>query len=314
MKKSIIKYFAILSAVLLVSSCEWNPPTFDTADSFIAFTAASSAVPETGGMIAIPVLVTAESSASAVSVTFDFDEASVAVEGEDFTLVNSSNTLDFSSGWGYDTIWIQPIDNDIFTGDIPLIINLTSNTQSYAFGVTKSHTLTIIDNEHPLGDWIGTYSVTATDHWSYFGAETWTVTTAADPSDVNNLIVTGIGNDPSKNGGYSEVTSITGVVDLDAKTITFSAGSEIGTHSAFSGPIAVYLGDPAGNIYEEPIVGEISDDGGIYIDNLGILFVGGLNEGLTWGVFETTWTPAAKKAVRVYPEAVEVKEFIKLHR
>jgi len=314
MKRSIIKYFAILSAVLLVSSCEWNPPTFDNADSFIAFTASGSAVVEPGGPTAIIVQVSTSSGQPAVSVTFDFDESSVAVEGEDFTLINSSNTLDFSSGWGYDTIWIQPIDNDIFTGNIPLIINLTSNTQSYAFGVTNSHTLTIIDDEHPLGNWIGTYAVVATDHWSYFGPETWTVTTEPDPGDVNNLIVTGIGNDPSINGGYSEVTSITGVVDLDAKTITFSAGSEIGTHSAYSGPIAVYLGDPVGNIYEEPIVGDISDDGGIYIDNLGVLFVGGLNAGLTWGVYETTWTPAAKKAARVYPAADEVKEFIKLQR
>jgi len=314
MKRSIIKYFAILSAVLLVSSCEWNPPTFDSADSFIAFTASSSAVAEQGGMIAIPVLVTAEASAPAVSVTFDFDESSGAVEGEDFTLVNTSNTLDISDGWGYDTIWIQPIDNDIFTGDLSLIINLTSNTNNYAFGVTKSHTLTIIDNEHPLGDWIGTYSVTATDHWSYFGPETWTVTTGADPSDVNNLIVTGIGNDPSKNGGYSEITSITGVVDLDAKTIKFSAGSEIGTHSAYSGPIAVYLGDAAGNIYEEPIVGDINDDGSIYIDNLGILFGGAQNAGLTWGVFETTWTPSKKKADHVLtPAATQVKE-LKLQR
>jgi len=293
MKRSIIKYFAILSAVLLVSSCEWNPPTFDTADSFIAFTAATSAVAETGGPIAIPILVTTVAGQPAVSVTFDFDEASGAVEGEDFTLVNASNTLDFSEGVGYDTIWIQPIDNDIFTGNILLIINLTSNTQSYAFGVTKSHSLTIIDNEHPLGNWIGTFSVAAVDYWSYFGPEVWTVSTEPDPSDVNNLIVTGMGS------GYSEYTSVTGVVDLDAKTITFSAGSEIGTHADYSGPIAIYLGDEGGGIYEEPIVGDINDDGSIYVDHLGVKFVGGLNAGLTWAVFETTWTPAKKKAVRV---------------
>jgi len=302
MKKSIIKYFAILSAVLLVSSCEWNPPTFDTADSFIAFTASSSGVAEQGGMIGIPVLVTAESSAPAVSVTFDFDESSAAVEGEDFTLVNTSNTLDISDGWGYDTIWIQPIDNDVFTGNILLIINLTSNTNSYAFGVTSSHTLTIIDNEHPLGNWIGSFSVDAVDYWSYFGPETWTVTTEPDPSDVNNLIVTGMGS------GYSEYTSVTGVVDLDAKTITFSAGAEIGTHADYSGPIAIYLGDEGGGIYEEPIVGDINDDGSIYVDLLGVKFVGGLNAGLTWAVFETTWTPAKKKAVRVNAEAGQVKE------
>ena len=306
MKRLIIKYFAILSAVLLVSSCEWNPPTFDSADSFIAFTASSSGVAEQGGMIGIPILVTAEASSPAVSVTFDFDESSDAVEGEDFTLVNSSNTLDISDGWGYDTIWIQPIDNDIFTGNILLIINLTSNTNNYPFGVTKSHSLTIIDNEHPLGDWIGTFSVSAVDYWSYFGPETWTVTTEPDPGDVNNLIVTGI-------GGYAEQTPITGVVDLDAKSITFSAGAEVGTHADYSGPLAIFLGDEAGNLYEEPIVGEVKDDGSIYIDLLGIKFVGGLNAGLNYGVYETTWTPAKKKAVEVSPEPVVFRE-LKLQR
>ncbi len=306
MKRIIIKYFAILSAVLLVSSCEWNPPTFDSADSFIAFTAAGSAVGEQGGMIGIPVLVTSVAGQPAVSVSFDFDEASVAIEGEDFTLVNSSNTLDYANGAGYDTIWIQPIDNDIFTGNIPLIINLTSNTQDYAFGVTNSHTLTIIDNEHPLGNWIGTFSVSAVDYWSYFGPETWTVSTEPDPGDVNNLIVTGI-------GGYAEQTPITGVVDLEAKTITFSAGAEVGTHADYSGPLAVFLGDEAGNLYEEPIVGEVLDDGSIFVDLLGIKFVGGLNEGLNYGVYETTWTPAKKKAVEVTPEPVVFRE-LKLQR
>ena len=306
MKRSIIKYFAILSAVLLVSSCEWNPPTFDSADSFIAYTASSSGVPEQGGPIGIPVLVTAEASAPAVSVTFDFDEASEVVEGEDYTLVNSSNTLDYSLGWGYDTIWIQPIDNDVFTGNRTLLINLTSNTQSYSFGVTSSHTLTFIDNEHPLGKWIGSFSVDAVAIDAYPGSQTWPVTAEPDPGDVNNLIVTGIGD-------FAEQTPITGVCDLDAKTITFSAGSEVGTHGDYGGPLAVFLGDAAGNAYEEPIVGELRDDGTIYVDLLAIQFVGGVNEGFFWGVWETTWTHAKKKTARVFPEAGQLKE-IKLQR
>ncbi|MEA3462217.1 MAG: hypothetical protein U9R49_10085 [Bacteroidota bacterium] len=308
MKRIIIKYFAILSAVLLVSSCEWNPPTFDSADSFIAYTASGSLAAEQGGAVAIPILVTAESGAPSVSVTFDFDESSVAIEGEDFTLVNPSNTLEIPDGWGYDTIWIQPIDNDVFTGNIPLIINLTSNTQNYPFGVTKSHTLTIVDDEHPLGNWIGSFTVSAVDYSSYFGPETWTVTTAPDPSDVNNLIVTGIGS------GYSEWTSITGVVDLDAETITFSSGAEIGTHADYGGPLAIYLGDADGNLYEEPIVGAINADGSIYVDMLGIQFVGGINEGLTWGVYETTWAPAKKKSVRVATPATGPAKELKLQQ
>ena len=117
------KYLAIISAVLLVSSCEWNPPTWDDAEAFVAFAGAGSQAAEQGGMVGIPVMAVTTGSA-ATSVTFDFDtENSSAVEGTNFTLVNASKTLDISGG-GYDTIWIQPIDNDFFTGNLALVITL----------------------------------------------------------------------------------------------------------------------------------------------------------------------------------------------
>jgi hypothetical protein len=293
MRRRISLYLALLTAVLVASSCTWDPPMFDYADSFIAFPAAASSAAEEGGTAGIPVLVTTDLNAPAVSVTFEFDESSTAVEGTHFTLVNQDKTLDISEGWGYDTIWIQPVDNEIFTGNLVLIINLVSNTRDYPFGVQSSHTLTIVDDEHPLGDWIGSFTVSAVDYASVFGPETWEVTTTSDPDDYKNLIVTGIGS------GYSEYTSITGVVDLEEKTITFAPGSEIGTHSLYDGPLAIFLGDAEGNLYEEPIVGEIRDDGSIFVDFLGIKFVGGINEGLAWGVYATTWSPAGKKAAKL---------------
>jgi hypothetical protein len=297
MKKNILKYLSVLAAVLLVSSCEWDPPTFDSADSFIAYANSSSSVAEEGGMVGIPVLVTAPLDAASVSVDFAFNtDASTAVEGTNFTLVNESKTLSISAGWGYDTIWIQPIDNDIFTGNLILVIDLTSNSKEYPFGVVSTHTLTIIDNEHPLGAWIGAYSVDCQDYFSVFGPETWNVTTEPDPDDVNNLVITGIGN------GFAPFTPITGVVDLDALTITLTAGSEIGTHADYSGPLAIFKMRGEWDLVEEPIVGQLSEDGGIVIDSIGYRFVGGLNEGLDWGGFKTTWTPAKKKSAFVYPE------------
>ena len=303
MKKNILKYLSVLAAVLLVSSCEWDPPTFDSADSFIAYSNSSSSVAEEGGMVGIPVLVTAPLDAASVSVDFAFNtDASTAVEGTNFTLVNESQTLTMSSGWGYDTIWIQPIDNDIFTGNLKVVIDLTSNSKEYPFGVVSTHTLTIIDDQHPLGTWIGAYTVAAADYWSFFGSETWNVTTEPDPDDVNNLIFTGLGS------GYAAHTPITGVFDLEAMTVTFTAGSEIGTHADYGGPLAIYLCDEAGGLYEQPIVGTINEDGTMEVDLLGIQFVGGINEGLAWGGFKTTWTPAKKKAAIRYPEKIrEIK-------
>ena len=68
-----------------------------------------------------------------------------------------------------------------------------------------------------------------------------------------------------------------------------------------------------GNLYEDQIVGTISANGDMFVDFLGIKFVGGVNDGLVWGVYETTWTKTSKKATTVYPPADQVKE-LKLER
>ncbi len=319
MKKIINRITFVLAAVALLVSCEADYIMFDSSKNFVAFPSEATSISEPGGMVGIPIYVVALEGAPAITVDFDFDITDIsnpAVEGTDYTLVNDSKTLSVSEGWGYDTIWIQPIDNDAFGGTKNFNIVLTSNSQNYEFGAISTNAVEIIDDEHPLQKWIGTYSaVTTTIYYDNFGGETWTVTTAPDPDDVNNLIVTGIGNDPSKNGGYSDVVSVIGAVDLEAKTITFTGGSEVGTHAAFSGPIELYLGDADGNFYVgENIVGDLRDDGSIYVDLMAFQFVGGLNAGLTWGVFETTWTKTAKKAApMIYPAADQVKE-LKLKR
>lgn len=318
MKKIINRITFVLAAVTLLVSCEADYVMFDSSKSFVAFPEASTVMHEPGGLVGIPVYVVATEGSPSITVDFDFDItdiASPAIEGEDYTLENESKTLSFSAGWGYDTIWILPIDNDFFEGAKYFNIVLTSNSQNYDFGAITTNSIELVDDEHPLQKWIGTYTVTATAYTSYFGDDSYTVTTTADPDDVNNLLVTGLGNDPSQNGGYSEVVTIVAAVDTEEMTITFTGGSEIGTHAAFSGPIEIYLGDADGNFYEgENIVGDIGDDGSIYVDNLAIQFVGGLNAGLTWGVYETTWTKAKKKAApMIYPAADQVKQ-LKLQR
>jgi hypothetical protein len=310
MKKIINRITFVLAAVALLASCEADYVMFDSSKSFVAFPSVTTTIQEPGGPVAIPVYVVAVKGSPAITVDFDFDATDIpnaAVEGVDFNLLNDSKTLSFPEGWGYDTIWIEPIDNDIFEGNKIINVVLQSNSQNYQFGANTVNVITIKDDEHPLKAWIGTYTVEAVDYASYFGPETWTVTTEADPDDLNNLLVTGIGS------SYSEHTPIVGVIDQDAMTITFTSGSEIGTHSAYGGPLAIYLGDADGNLYEDQIVGTISANGDMFVDFLGIKFVGGVNDGLVWGVYETTWTKTAKKAVTVNPPAAQVKE-LKLER
>ncbi|HDS08031.1 MAG TPA: hypothetical protein ENO05_10445, partial [Bacteroides sp.] len=120
MKKTINQILFIFAAVVLLVSCEPEYIMFDSSKNFVAFTGKSVNMPEPGSRVGIPVLVTAMPGSPSATVTFEFNTGDLgdkaAVEGTDFTLLNSSKTLSFPDGYGYDTIWIQPVDNDEFTG------------------------------------------------------------------------------------------------------------------------------------------------------------------------------------------------------
>jgi len=299
MKTRINKILFILAAVVLFASCETEYIMFDSSKNFVAFTAKSVNIPEPATKaVGIPVLVTALPGSPALTVTFEFDyeglDEKAAEEGSEFTLVNDSKTLSYPQGWGYDTIWIKPIDNDIFTGNKTFYINLVSNSLDYEFGANTLFTVNIIDDEHPLKEWIGSYDVYA---YSYGdpGAwdEQWTCVTSADPTDVNNLLLTGIG------GSSYPGVPVVAKVDMETMTLSIAAGSEIGSHALYGGPVAIFFGDETGGVANDtdPIVGELRDDGSIHIDHLALKFVGGINTGYIWDSFDTEWTKTGKKSV-----------------
>jgi len=248
-------------------------------------------------MVGIPVMVVATLDDPAITVDFMFDaEISVAADGIDFTIENDPMTLSFPNGWGYDTIWVTPVDNDEFGGNLTFVVRLTANSLNYNFGAQDSIICTIVDNEHPLSAWIGTYTVAALSYGSP-GAwdEEWTVQTYPDADDVTILWFSGIA------GGDIDIP---GVLDTEAGTISFTAGLDVGDAYGY-GATGMYLAntdmiDLAGNYITEDIInacsasnleGTIDPDGSIHIDNVGLVL-----EDLVycWDVFDTYWTKAAK--------------------
>ena len=301
MKKRINKFIYVLAAlVLFATSCEWEPIMWDESKAYIAFDTQTTDVPEEGGPVGIVVMVTALDGAPAVDVTFQLDTVGIApdkaaIEGEQYELMNSDMTLSFPNGWGYDTIWINPLDNEIFTGDKLFNITLVSNTVELPFGADKVNLVTIKDNEHPLAAWIGTYSVLAKSAYGSDYDELWTVTTTPSPDDISVLLLNGLGGP-----NYSSFTDVVAVVDKEALTITLPAGAEIGTHGNYGGPLAIFLGDDSGDVASEtePMAGTVSEDGSMVIDNVAVKFVGGINTGYVWDSFDTEWTKTAKKGIR----------------
>ena len=227
MKKIINRITFVLAAVALLVSCEADYIMFDSSKNFVAFPSDGTTILEAGGQVAIPVYVVALKGSPVITVDFDFDATDLpnaAVEGVDFTLVNDSKTLSFSEGWGFDTIWIEPIDNDIFEGNKAINVVLQSNSQSYAFGAISTNAVTLIDDEHPLKNWIGDYTVDAQsygdpDNWD----EVWNVSIAAVEGDVSSLGIT-INSTPYGGPGDQFLAAF----DAEAMTITIAPGTEAG--------------------------------------------------------------------------------------
>ena len=290
MKKIINRITFVLAAVSLLVSCEADYIMFDSSKNFVAFPSKATSISEAGGMVAIPVYVVALKGSPAITVDFDFDVtdlANPAVEDVDFTLVNSSKTLSFSDGWGYDTIWIEPIDNDIFEGNKTVNIVLESNSLNYQFGANSSLAVTLVDDEHPLKAWIGTYSVTAVSYgnpgnWD----EAWTAVTTSVEGDLESLAIT-----INTGGGGGQTFLAT--IDTDEMTITIAPGTDVGDVYGY-GPTLWYVGDYSYIDRESSIVGTIQANGTIAIDELAVWLT---NYTYYWDAFNTTWTKTGKKSV-----------------
>lgn len=289
MKKNINKLLYILVAlVLLVSSCDWSPVVWDESKVFVAFSEVSTSILEEGDSIGIVVAVTALDGAPAVTVDFDFDTigidaADAAFEGDQYTLENDSKTLSFPNGWGWDTIWINPTDNDIFTGNKSFNITLTGNSLDLTFGAISSHSVNLMDNEHPLATWLGAYSVEAISTWSPGEYdEVWAATTAPDPDNTSNLLISINGADP-----------FVAKLDTEAMTITIEPGTDAGDIYG-NGPSILNVGEYPDRDEAAPIVGTIENDGTIKIDKLAVYLS---DYDYYWDAFHTTWTKTAKKAL-----------------
>lgn len=273
---------AVFAAVF--SACDSNPKLFEGSDSFVAFQNATAVGKESDTVpICIPVVVGALKGYPAVSVSLDVvEDTAAAKEGVDFTL--ESKTLTFTDGLGIVNAVVRPIWDSVYTGNKTFKIRITSNTQNYSLGSVSEAIVTILDAEHPLQKWVGSYSVFA---YNYLlpgaGDKTWSsVTTSSDPQDDTSLLVKGLSDSDAE---------IAASVNKDVKTMTIKAGSCLGNPYGI-GDLYLYFGDPSTNtIYKnKDIVGEIKDDGSMVVDSLVVaVFSSGTYMGKL-GIFKTTWT------------------------
>ena len=299
MKRSEIISLSVAIILLTgLESCEEVDLTFDQDNAFVAFADASGSLSENDTETHTFELYYASISTSGVSVTLEFDTTGIdnpAVEGVDFNMI-SSKTVSFESAL-VQVAEIEAIDNDVQNQNKSININLTGDGGTplgMAGGANATYTLTIVDDEHPLAKWIGSYIVEADSYGDVLNGEpdgawdeTWEVTTSRVDDDGTKLRMVGLGF-----GSLPIIVS----VDLDAMTVTFPAGADVGGEGYGFNETLIWKGDYE-NVEEADVVGSIHEDGSISVDLLTMIVTDDLGIYI-WDSFNTTWTPAGKKAAR----------------
>jgi hypothetical protein len=190
-----IKYFFIaLSSTLLLNACgEEEAQVYKGSDLFHFLTESSSTAESAVDPIEISVVYT-KTSAKSGDVNFEISSDN-AVAGEDYLVVNTSNTLSYGTDEYTATIKIQPIDNIIADGSKVLTVRLTNGSEKLGFdgsdALFSTHTLTITDDDCPLDleAFVATnYTVVEEGYGEY------TPTLALDDTDPNVMVITNLGD------------------------------------------------------------------------------------------------------------------------
>lgn len=303
MKKIIIYFAALIIGFSAFTSCEDTNEDIILGDSdkFIAFEQASAEAKEEGSMIGIPVYIAGTQSGDGATVNFEFSTEGIdnpAVEGVDFTLINDDFTLSWDNYYGYDTIWVEPIDNAEYDKDKFVNIILSNPSSNYDLGALSTLSFKIADNEHPLALVIGDYTITYASGFSGdFGTEyTVDIATKPNPDDVTQIAIYTMEMFPG--WGFTEDDIIYANVDLEEMTISIAAGQDAPTYGYGPSKFTGYIGDTDVMFEDgEMITGTIDANGNISIPHYtGQYITSGSNEGLWFDLWQySNWAKTSKK-------------------
>ena len=249
-----------MAAGLLLASCNINElPEYDDSNAFVAFTSSSVNVGEEEGSKQVEVLLT---SIGGIETTVNFEvapaETAGAVEGKHYT-IEGSKSLTFKKDAPTQKITLNIIDNDTFDGDVKFTIKLL-DPEGVQLGASKTCSVTIEDDEHPLLFILGTLSAKGVSDFN--GDTEWEVRIAKDDSDLSKVWIYNL-----VPGGSSSSSPVYGIVNDDKTEIRIPVGQEVAVSSSYPHILLNgFYGDteekiPTGGY----ITGEIAEDGTISI-------------------------------------------------
>ncbi|MBE6309734.1 MAG: hypothetical protein E7080_01595 [Bacteroidales bacterium] len=249
---------ALVAGAMTFTSCNLNnSPKFNDADAFVAFTKTAISVDETAGSAEVPVLLTSIEGYYG-TIAISVDPSSTAKEGLHYKIKEGAS-MSFTPEKKSNVLKIEIIDNAEFTGDVKLVLNIGTVIGTFNKGKNTQCTITIVDDEHPLGYLLGDYKLQSESNFG--GAVEDIVTLYKDENDINTVW---IGN--MVPGATSE--KVYGIVNEDKTIISIPVDQTIAKSSTYPTILlhGFYGEDgtaiPTGGTIDAEI---IEEDGQIYI-------------------------------------------------
>ncbi len=256
--------------IALFASCEQEDLLFEKSMSAVGFYGSTASLNEVDltmsgkDSVVVNVMVTALVGSPSCDVTFEVDTTGIsnpAVEGIDFETI-TNKTVTVSEGWGYFPITIKAIDNNDYdeNGNKSFRLKVVSNSLGYDLSSESEMTVTIIDDDHPLGWLFGTYSVATTETAN--GSTSHTGSVAAVDGETNKIKIYGMCG-AAYGPGLVDPYYILGTVSDDQTTITIAAGQAWDSWNW--GPVELMCWEDDNGEGEEAdqLIGTISTDGGV---------------------------------------------------
>lgn len=188
MMKNILKYIAGAVAVAVLAGCDLNPlPTFDEADSFVAFDKSAVSVNEDAGTVTLPLTI-ASIDPVKTNISYELVDGT-AKAGVNYESSDESAVLVFDGESRTGSIVVNIKNIAGYTGDFSFSVKLVSAT-GLNLGANSVCTVTINDVDHPLSAILGEYTATAHDYFN--GSDvSWNLTIMKDKYDLNMVWIDG---------------------------------------------------------------------------------------------------------------------------
>jgi len=300
MKKIISNLLILAVAMIMVTSCDDTYPiVLDDSTVVIGMSKSTLSVQENGtGSFTVYLGGVTGTDATDVTLAVSVEGVtSPATEGTDYTL----STKNVNVPVGVAAVTVTPVNNDVFTGNKQFKVSIASNSKNYPMAAQQSIVVTIVDDEHPLKIWLGTYTVEALSYGNP-GAwdEEWTVTTSPVAGDPTKLALLGISD-----GTKPAIATF----DTEEMTITIETPQDLGEIYGYADPYwgEIYYGtdvlfglvggdwaDPSDGILAansgNKLTGTIEADGTIRIDKILPVLRYSTTRYVCWDMFKTTWT------------------------